>query len=87
MSAVCLRYRSEELNREQERKLHHSVASRIERSGDFWFATTEMKGKTWFRINPVNIHTTEKHIRDLYAILTATCRETERLMKSKKAEA
>jgi aromatic-L-amino-acid decarboxylase len=87
MSAVCLRYRSEELNGEQERKLHHAVASRIERRGDFWFATTEMKGKTWFRINPVNIHTTEKHIRDLYAILTATCRETERLMKGIKAEA
>jgi aromatic-L-amino-acid decarboxylase len=87
MSAVCLRYKTEGLSREQERKLHHAVASKIERGGDFWFATTEMKGKTWFRINPVNIHTTEKHIRDLYALLTGTCRETERAMKGERAEA
>ncbi|HWJ90327.1 MAG TPA: aminotransferase class I/II-fold pyridoxal phosphate-dependent enzyme, partial [Flavisolibacter sp.] len=86
MSAVCLRYKAEGLTREQERKLHYDVAGRIEKKGEFWFATTEMKGKTWFRINPVNIHTTETHIRELYAALVATCREIEGVMKSEKAE-
>ena len=86
MSAVCLRYKAEGLTREQERKLHYDVAGRIEKKGEFWFATTEMKGKTWFRINPVIIHTTETHIRELYAALVATCREIEGVMKSEKAE-
>jgi aromatic-L-amino-acid decarboxylase len=87
MSAVCLRYKSEGLNSKQESKLHFEVAGVIERSGQFWFATTQMKGKTWFRINPVNLHTTEKHMRDLYGVLTETCRETEAAMKGIKAEA
>lgn len=87
MSAVCLRYKAKGLSPEQERKLHFEVAARIERSGQFWFATTEMKGKTWFRINPVNLHTTEQHIRNLYTLLADSCREVEHSMKGEKAEA
>ncbi len=75
MSAVCLRYKKHQLTPEESRKLHHETASRIERQGEFWFATTEMKGKTWFRINPVNIHTTLAHMSQLYEILKQTCEE------------
>jgi hypothetical protein len=58
--------------------LHHGVASRIEREGRFWFATTEMKGLTWFRINPVNIHTTMEHMKELYECLKQYCLEEEK---------
>src|ERR1700730_9285447 len=75
MSAICIRYKKEDLNEEQIKQLHHEVASRIEKDGQFWLATTEMKGRTWFRINPVNIHTTLAHMSSLFQLLIQTCEE------------
>jgi aromatic-L-amino-acid/L-tryptophan decarboxylase len=77
MSAICLRYNKPGMDPNVLRKLHHEVASRIEKDGRFWFATTEMKGQTWFRINPVNIYTTEKDMERLYELLKETCRAVE----------
>jgi aromatic-L-amino-acid decarboxylase len=77
MSAICLHYKSGNLSNEQSAKLHHEVAARIEKGGQFWFASTELKGKTWFRINPVNLHTTIAHIGNLYTLLKKTCQEVE----------
>ena len=77
MSAVCIRFRSENLPKEMERRLHHEVADRVERGGKFWLATTEMKGMTWFRINPVNIHTTVQHMNELFLLLKQTCLDVE----------
>ena len=78
MSAICIRYISERLSPEQLRTLHHEVAARIEREGQFWFASTDMKGKTWFRINPVNIYTTKETMRDLFETLRKYCMEAEK---------
>ena len=75
MSAICIRYKATGLNDEQSKQLHHEVATRIEKGGQFWFATTAMKGKTWFRINPVNIHTTLAHMSNLFQLLKQTCEE------------
>lgn len=81
MSAVCLHYKTPQLSAEESKQLHFEVARRIEKGGRFWFASTEMKGTTWFRINPVNIHTTIRHMEDLYAELKQTCKEVETEMK------
>ena len=81
MSAICIRYKPENFDQQETRKLHHEVATRIEKGGQFWFATTEMKGKTWFRINPVNIHTTIEHMDNLYALLKVTCTKVENEMR------
>jgi glutamate/tyrosine decarboxylase-like PLP-dependent enzyme len=83
MSAVCIRYLADGLSGEALRKLHHEAAARIEQQGKFWFATTEMKGQTWFRINPVNIYTRMEHMDALYAQLKLTCREVEQQMAQK----
>lgn len=77
MSAVCLHYKGEGLNEQQLTQLHHSVAERIEKEGEFWFATTSMKGKTWFRINPVNIYTTKEIMEALFATLQKYCDEAK----------
>jgi aromatic-L-amino-acid/L-tryptophan decarboxylase len=77
MSAICIRYTSRRLSPEQLRTLHHDVAARIEREGQFWFATTDMKGKTWFRINPVNIYTTKETMKELFETLREYCKEAE----------
>ena len=78
MSAICIRYKADGLNDEQLKQLHHEVTTRIEKGGQFWFATTSMKGKTWFRINPVNIHTTIEHMAALFQLLKQTCNEVKR---------
>lgn len=85
MSAICLHYKSNSLSNEQAKSLHFDVAARIEKSGKFWFATTLMKGKPWFRINPVNIYTTLEHMKQLYGLLKETCREVEAEMAKVKA--
>lgn len=81
MSAICIRYKAEGFTGEALTHLHHEAASRIERDGQFWFATTQMKGETWFRINPVNIHTTLAHMDRLYTSLKDTCRQVEKDMR------
>jgi aromatic-L-amino-acid/L-tryptophan decarboxylase len=75
MSAVCLRYRPAGGGHGEERlaRLHAEVARRIERGGRFWFSTTVLKGKTWFRINPVNFRTRLEHMDELFALLRKEC--------------
>jgi len=75
MSAICIRYKAEGLTNENATRLHYEVAARIEKEGNFWFATTLLKGKTWFRINPVNIHTTIENIDGLFNTLQQYCVE------------
>jgi hypothetical protein len=43
----------------------HSVANHLAQCGRFWISTAELKGKPWFRINPVNFRTREHHIEEL----------------------
>ena len=75
MSAVCLHYKTPQLTNEQNKQLHFAVTEKIEGEGKFWFATTIMKGKTWFRINPVNIYTEMKHINELFKTLHDYCNQ------------
>jgi aromatic-L-amino-acid decarboxylase len=74
MSAICIRYRSAELEEPKSKELHAEVAGRVERSGKFWISTTELKGKSWFRINPVNFRTRAVHMEQLLALLQKECR-------------
>lgn len=74
MSAICIRYKGRGLGEEQLRKLHAEVARRVEQSGRFWISTTELKDKSWFRINPVNFRTRQEHMEKLFALLQEECR-------------
>jgi glutamate/tyrosine decarboxylase-like PLP-dependent enzyme len=73
MSAICIRYRSAGLQEAQSKELHAEVARRVEQSGKFWISTTELKGKAWFRINPVNFRTRMEHMDQLLALLEREC--------------
>ncbi|HEU5182001.1 MAG TPA: aminotransferase class I/II-fold pyridoxal phosphate-dependent enzyme [Candidatus Polarisedimenticolia bacterium] len=73
MSAVCVRFRPRGVSDERLGRLHAEVARRIEQGGRFWFATTELKGKTWFRINPVNFRTRLEHMDELFELLKREC--------------
>ncbi len=73
LSAICLRYRGADLDQAHSRELHTEVARRIEQSGKFWFSTTELKGKMYFRISPVNFRTRTEHMDQLLASLEQEC--------------
>ncbi len=73
MSAVCLRFAPHGVSEERLTRLHAEVARGIEQGGRFWFATTELKGKTWFRVNPVNFRTRLEHMDELFALLRKEC--------------
>jgi len=75
MSAICIRYKNDHVSNDAITQLHYSVAARIEKEGRFWFATTVLKGRTWFRINPVNIHTTLNTMDELFETLQQYCKE------------
>jgi hypothetical protein len=78
MSAICIRYTGTALNESGLKNLHAEVAQRVEQSGRFWISTTELKGKTWFRINPVNFRTRQEHMDELFAMLKSECRISQR---------
>jgi glutamate/tyrosine decarboxylase-like PLP-dependent enzyme len=77
MSAICIRYRGADPDEAKSKELHAQVVRRIEQSGKFWISTTELKGKTWFRINPVNFRTRTKHMEQLLALLEQECRSAQ----------
>jgi aromatic-L-amino-acid/L-tryptophan decarboxylase len=74
MSAICIRYKGTELSQAESKNLHAEVAQRVEQSGRFWISTTELKGKSWFRINPVNFRTRQEHMEELFGLLQQECR-------------
>src|SRR5215475_13931332 len=78
MSAICIRFKGASLNEADSKKLHAAVAQRVEQSGRFWMSTTELKGQTWFRINPVNFRTREQHMQELFTLLERECQEWAR---------
>lgn len=73
MSAICIRFKGAELEGEDAKELHAEVAQRVEQSGRFWMSTTELKGKSWFRINPVNFRTRQEHMEELFELLQREC--------------
>ena len=73
MSAICIRFRGTGADERELKTLHAEVAQRIEQSGRFWISTTELKGKTWFRINPVNFRTRKEHMEELFRLLEREC--------------
>jgi aromatic-L-amino-acid decarboxylase len=73
MSAICIRFKNPALNDAESKELHAEVAQRVEQSGRFWISTTELKGKMWFRINPVNFRTREEHMDELFTLLLQEC--------------
>jgi aromatic-L-amino-acid/L-tryptophan decarboxylase len=73
MSAICIRYRGTDPDEAKSKELHAQVVRRVEQSGKFWISTTELKGKTWFRINPVNFRTRTEHMEQLLALLEREC--------------
>jgi aromatic-L-amino-acid/L-tryptophan decarboxylase len=82
MSAICLRYRGGEIDEDRRARLHAEVARRVVATGSFWISTTILKGRWWFRVNPVNFRTRAEHIDALFELLQTEC-ERSRLEDQK----
>ncbi len=87
LSAICIRYRGADLDQAQSRALHTEVARRIEQSGKFWFSTTELKGKMYFRISPVNFRTRTEHMDQLLASLERECQSVLQSLSASESNA
>jgi aromatic-L-amino-acid decarboxylase len=76
MSAICLRWTGggASLSAERLTALHAEVARRVQDAGRFWISTTVLKGRPYFRINPVNFRTRAEHMDALLDELRVTCR-------------
>jgi aromatic-L-amino-acid decarboxylase len=73
LSAVCLRFEDPRLQPQDEERLHALVARRLEDGGRYWITTTRLKGRPYFRINPVNFRTRREHMEGLLDALLAEC--------------
>jgi glutamate/tyrosine decarboxylase-like PLP-dependent enzyme len=73
LSAVCLRFEDARLATQHEERLHALVARRLEDAGRYWITTTRLKGRAYFRINPVNFRTRREHMEGLLDALLAEC--------------
>lgn len=78
MSAICIRFCDARLTESDAKRLHAEVAERVEKGGKFWISTTELKGKSWFRINPVNFRTRAEHMDQLLVVLETECQSVLR---------
>ncbi len=75
MSAICIRYQPAGIDEAWLGRIHREVARQIEQEGRFWISTTDLKGRTWFRINPVNFRTRPEHMDGLLERLAGACSE------------
>lgn len=73
MGALCMRYHRAGLDEPRLARIHHEVARRVEQGGRFWISTTLLKGRTAFRINPVNLRTRPEHMEELFETLRREC--------------
>ena len=73
MSAMCLRYAPPGLEEPESARLHAAVARQVEDGGRFWISTTVLKGRTWFRVNPVNTRTRLEHMDELFDLMVELC--------------
>lgn len=85
MSAICIRYVAPELTQTQLATLHAEVARAVEAGGRFWMSTTELKGRSWFRINPVNFRTRLEHMDELLETLRVECERVRAELRRNRA--
>jgi aromatic-L-amino-acid/L-tryptophan decarboxylase len=86
LSAICIRYRGADLDEPQSRQLHAEVARQVEQGGKFWFSTTELKGKSYFRISPLNFRTRTEHMDQVLTLLELECSRALESMKAEKRQ-
>ena len=75
LSIACARWEPPGTDGEALDDLQASIARGVVETGRAWFSTVRHEGDLWLRLNLVNIHTREHHIRDLAELIARTAKE------------
>ena len=65
LSVACARWEPAGVSVEQSDRIQKRIAKTVVESGRAWFSTVRFQERTWLRLNLVNIHTQEHHVREL----------------------
>ncbi len=73
LSVACARWVPGGMTAEDADAVQNEIAERVANSGGAWFSTVRHGGKTWMRLNFVNLYTRDEHVaRMVKLILEAT---------------
>jgi glutamate/tyrosine decarboxylase-like PLP-dependent enzyme len=78
LSIACARWEPAGQSPDALDRLQPLIAREVVSSGKAWFSTTRHANCTWLRFNMVNLHTRERHVRNLVDILTTTAERMSR---------
>ena len=74
LSIACARWEPADLGAEETDALQGRLAARVQASGTAWFATVRHDGRTWLRLNMINVHTRERHVQAIVRAMTDAAR-------------
>jgi aromatic-L-amino-acid decarboxylase len=72
LSIACARWEPPGATTTALDDLQAAIARAVVETGRAWFSTVRHEGVLWLRLNLVNIHTREHHIRDLAGLIART---------------
>jgi len=75
LSVACARWEPDSVSEDGLDALQKQIANRVVASGKAWFSTVTHDGKLWMRMNLVNIHTREHHVRELAELIAGAAAE------------
>jgi len=76
LSVACARYEPEGVD--DLDALQVAIAEAVKKTGQAWFSTVVHQGRTWLRFNLVNLHTRERHVDRLAALVSEAAEEVAR---------
>jgi aromatic-L-amino-acid decarboxylase len=74
LSIACARFEPADIDSSSWDHLQDELARRVVATGQTWFSTVHHGGQTWLRFNMVNLHTRERHVRQLADLLADAAR-------------
>jgi aromatic-L-amino-acid decarboxylase len=72
LSIACARWEPAGLSADATDQLQAAIARAVVATGKAWFSTTHHAGRTWLRMNMVNLYTREHHVRELVDLVDAS---------------
>src|SRR5262249_49857394 len=69
LSIACARWEPQHWDGPSSDRLQEEIARQVVATGKTWFSTVRHGGRTWLRLNMVNLYTREEHIRRLVDLL------------------
>ncbi len=78
LSIACARWEPTDRGVQATDHLQSAIARDVVATGKAWFSTTHHAGRTWLRMNMVNLYTREHHVRELVDLVEASAAAASR---------